>query len=83
MSDFIIKVKGPERSLELQIPVSSGPSLSGLVDKMQNALSEEEEPEKTGLFKKKKTGEKKKGSKATTTAGVLLASVILAALSND
>lgn len=86
MGDFIFKCSGPQRAVEVQIPVSRGISELDAVKKLLGPKTEEEVEDNDSPKKKKK----KKGKDSSTgvklgtsTLGLLLASVIMSAMKED
>ena len=85
MAEFVLKLKGPQREMELQVPVGSACStvdtLKNLISEKEHAVSAPSTPEKKHWWNRKKTSTTTQtASKASTTALVLLTSLVLSAL---
>lgn len=85
MGDFIFKISGPSRAMEVQVPVSKGVSEFDMVRKLVGGQQDEDD----NMSKKKKKSSKKNANDDMATKigvgtfGALLASVILAAMKED
>lgn len=85
MSDFVIKLTGPQHSMELQVPVGSGTNVANAMHAVKNLLEPEvvEEPKRKFRKAKKKGQSSDTAKQGITTAGMLLASLIMSAMSDN
>lgn len=83
MGDFIFKISGPQRAMEVQIPVGGTISKLDMVKNLITGNDEDEVEQKGRKKKKKKKTENDPAKVGMGTVGVLLASVLLAAMKDD